>query len=117
MAVTLTDFGKTLRKLRIDHDVNLKNMADGLGVTSAFLSGVETGRKAINPGLINKISEILNLSDAESLELNAAASKTLSEVSIRVENDHDAEIAIMFARKVDNNTIDFDKLRKFLMEN
>ncbi len=68
----LTDFGKTLRKLRIDHDVNLKNMADGLGVTSAFLSGVETGRKAINPGLINKISEILNLSDAESLELNAA---------------------------------------------
>ena len=48
MAVTLTDFGKTLRKLRIDHD---------------------------------------------------------------------AEIAIMFARKVDNNTIDFDKLRKFLMEN
>jgi transcriptional regulator with XRE-family HTH domain len=73
MAVTLTDFGKTLRKLRIDHDVNLKNMADGLGVTSAFLSGVETGRKAINPGLINKISEILNLSDAESLELNSAA--------------------------------------------
>ena len=117
MAVTLTDFGKTLRKLRIDHDVNLKNMADGLGVTSAFLSGVETGRNAINPGLINKISEILSLSDAESLELNAAASKTLSEVSIRVENDHDAEIAIMFARKVDNNTIDFDKLRKFLMEN
>ncbi len=43
-------------------------------------------------------------------------SKTLSEVSIKVENDHDAEIAIMFARKVDDNTIDFDKLRKFLME-
>ncbi|CAI3120413.1 helix-turn-helix domain-containing protein [Acinetobacter baumannii] len=117
MAVTLTDFGKTLRKLRIDHDVNLKNMADSLGVTSAFLSGIETGRKAISPGLINKVSEILNLSEDESTELNAAASKTLSEVSIKVENEHDAEIAIMFARKVDDNTIDFEKLRKFLMEN
>ncbi|MCT9386114.1 helix-turn-helix domain-containing protein, partial [Acinetobacter baumannii] len=74
MAVTLTDFGKTLRKLRIDHDVNLKNMADSLGVTSAFLSGIETGRKAISPGLINKVSEILNLSEDESTELNAAAS-------------------------------------------
>lgn len=91
-------------------------MADSLGVTSAFLSGIETGRKAINPGLINKVSEILNLSDAESTELNAAASKTLSEVSIKVENAHDAEIAIMFARKVDDNAVDFEKLRKFLME-
>ncbi|MCT9386107.1 XRE family transcriptional regulator, partial [Acinetobacter baumannii] len=68
-------------------------------------------------GLINKVSEILNLSEDESTELNAAASKTLSEVSIKVENEHDAEIAIMFARKVDDNTIDFEKLRKFLMEN
>ncbi len=58
MAVTLTDFGKTLRKLRIDHDVNLKNMAMVWVITSAFLSGVRgTGPKAINPGLINKISE------------------------------------------------------------
>lgn len=117
MAVTLTDFGKALRKFRIDHEMNLKNMADSLGVTSAFLSGIETGRKALNPVLINKISEILNLSEEESRELNAAASKTLSEVSIKLDNDHEAEIAIMFARKVDEKTIDFDKLRKFLMEN
>ena len=84
MAITLTEFGKTLRKARIDHDISLKDLADLLNLSPAFLSGVETGRKAVNPSLINKITSVMNLSKTESDELNIAASKTLKEVSLRV---------------------------------
>ena len=37
----LTSFGKTLRKLRIDNEELLKDMALKLGVTLAYLSAVE----------------------------------------------------------------------------
>lgn len=117
MAITLTEFGKTLRKARIDHDISLKDLADRLKLSPAFLSGVETGRKAVNPSLINRIVSVMHLSEAESEKLNMAASKTLKEVPLHVSSDHEAEIAIMFARKVEENKIDFDELRKFLMKN
>lgn len=45
----LTGIGKFLRKLRIDNEEILKDMADALGVSSAFLSAVENGRKKM-PG-------------------------------------------------------------------
>ena len=43
----LTPFGQIVRKKRIDKFLTLKEMADALGVSSAFLSAVEMGRKAI----------------------------------------------------------------------
>jgi hypothetical protein len=39
----------------------------------------------------------------------------LQMASIERQADHDAEIAIMFARKVEENKVDFEELRKFLM--
>lgn len=43
----LTEFGKFLRKLRIDNGELLKDMAIKLNTTPAFLSMVETGRRSI----------------------------------------------------------------------
>ncbi|WP_309486022.1 hypothetical protein [Bartonella harrusi] len=40
-------FGKTLRKLCIDHSERLLDMAERLGVSVLFLSFVEIGRKSI----------------------------------------------------------------------
>ncbi|WP_309460957.1 helix-turn-helix transcriptional regulator [Escherichia coli] len=40
----VTSFGKTLRKMRIDRGMVLKNMADLLGVSSAYLSAIELGK-------------------------------------------------------------------------
>lgn len=37
----LTKFGKELRKIRIENDEILKDMADKLNVTAAYLSAVE----------------------------------------------------------------------------
>ena len=43
----ITEYGKFLRKLRIDQGQILKTMAEKLGVSSAFLSAVENGKKKI----------------------------------------------------------------------
>ena len=41
----LTEFGKALRKIRIDRQQLLKDMANKLGVSSAYLSAVENGKR------------------------------------------------------------------------
>ncbi len=43
----ITEFGRIVRKSRLNVGVSLKEMADALDVSSAFLSGLETGRKKI----------------------------------------------------------------------
>ncbi|HHU6304271.1 TPA: helix-turn-helix domain-containing protein [Klebsiella pneumoniae] len=45
--MALTDFGKAVRKARIDTGYTLLTMAKALGTTPAFLSGLETGTKKI----------------------------------------------------------------------
>ncbi len=54
--MALTDFGKTVRKARIDTGQTLLAMADALHTTPAFLSGMETGRKKIPTEWIGKIN-------------------------------------------------------------
>ena len=44
----VTSFGKFLRNLRMDIGELLLNMADKLGVSPAFLSGVENGKRKTN---------------------------------------------------------------------
>jgi len=51
----LTPFGKALRKLRLDLDISLKDMAEKLNVSSSFLSAVETGKKKIPQNFLEKI--------------------------------------------------------------
>ena len=52
----LTDFGKTVRKARLDTDETLATMAESLDVSPAFLSGLETGRKNIPEDWVEKIT-------------------------------------------------------------
>ncbi|KAB7660484.1 helix-turn-helix domain-containing protein [Plesiomonas shigelloides] len=55
--MALTEFGKAVRKARIDIGTTLLSMAQELGVTSAFLSGLETGTKKISLEWIKKIDQ------------------------------------------------------------
>ena len=42
-----TSFGKEIRKLRVDYDQTQKDLAKLLGVSPAFLSAVEVGKKQV----------------------------------------------------------------------
>jgi len=97
----LTPFGKALRKLRIDRGMLLKDMADGIGVTSSFLSGMETGRKAIPEGTVEKIATWAKLDKVATKQLTLAAEMSKQEFIIPADasfTDNDREAAVLLAR-------------------
>lgn len=58
--MALTEFGKTVRKARIDTGYTLKTMSEELNTSAAFLSGLETGGKKISKEWVNKISNFFS---------------------------------------------------------
>ena len=52
-----TSIGDFLRKLRLTKEQKLKDMAELLGVTSAFLSAVENGKKSMPDSWLRKIKD------------------------------------------------------------
>ena len=74
--MALTEFGKAVRKARIDTDSTLLTMSQELGTTPAFLSGLETGSKKIPLKWVKKIDSYTNAKGGEiarSPELPAVA--------------------------------------------
>ena len=58
----MTPFGDRMRKLRAERKVTLKDMAEALGVSSAYLSALEHGKRG-RPGwhLIQRILAYFNI--------------------------------------------------------
>ncbi|MGN1154660.1 MAG: helix-turn-helix domain-containing protein [Agathobacter sp.] len=97
----LTRFGKQLRCLRLENDERLKDMADKLGVTVAYLSAVENGKRAVPDAWISTLEENYGLTDNETADLQKAAYENKKDVRISLENANDAEmgLALSFARR------------------
>lgn len=57
--MALTSFGKAVRMARIQTGDTLLTMATALGVSSSFLSGLETGSKKIPKDWVSKIGNYL----------------------------------------------------------
>lgn len=53
--MALTEFGKAIRKARIDASETLSSMAKAIGVSSSFLSSVENGKKKMPQDKSKKI--------------------------------------------------------------
>ena len=50
-----TTFGKELRKLRIDKDENIHDMAKKLGISISYLSAIEAGSRNIPSDMVDKM--------------------------------------------------------------
>src|SRR5690349_19566525 len=79
----LTPFGKTLRKERLERGMMLGEMAEGLKVSSSYLSQIETGKKAVSDAFVRKCAQFLELNDTDTwaLERDAAASRVGDDVT------------------------------------
>ena len=78
MAV-LTPFGQVLRKLRIEKNITLQELSKKLGNSPAFISAVETGRKAIPDAFAVHVARALDLTQPQIQELRKAADRTRKE--------------------------------------
>ncbi|MEY8378762.1 helix-turn-helix transcriptional regulator [Lachnospiraceae bacterium 56-18] len=87
----LTKFGKQLRSLRIEKDLRLKDMADELGVTVAYLSAVENGKRAVPDSWVERISKEYDLSDQEVISMQKAAYENKKDIKINLENTKECE--------------------------
>lgn len=68
-----TALGKSLRKLRVDHDERMGDMAGKLGVSASYLSAVEHGRKNPPLGLADDVVDLYGLGAEKAQEITAAA--------------------------------------------
>ena len=111
----LTRFGKQLRKLRIDREERLKDMADRLDVTTAYLSAVENGKRTVPDAWVYEIIESYDLNNSEAQELQRAAYENKSDLTIDLNNTENTEVALSFARKFRKLTLEqADELQKML---
>ena len=95
-----TELGKFLRKLRIDADEILLDMANRLGVAPSFLSSVENGKKRMPSPWLNRICELYALTGQQKTEFERAVAATESQLVLSFENADVAnrELAVAFAR-------------------
>ena len=101
----ITEFGKALRKIRIDRGEVLRDMAARLEVSPSFISAIETGKKKIPTGFLDQIVALYNLTRAEERMLEDAAKDSVTAVKINLLGSDTTQrrAALVFAR-------DFGKL-------
>jgi transcriptional regulator with XRE-family HTH domain len=100
----LTPFGKAFRKIRIDRNLRLFDVACALGKSSAFLSAVETGKKQIPGSLPADLERALKLSNSEYMVLVAAADQTRRSVPVAGLSPRKRELVATLARRADELT-------------
>jgi transcriptional regulator with XRE-family HTH domain len=100
----LSPLGKELRKLRIDRDLRLFDMARKIDVTTGFLSAVENGKKAVPAGFVQRVVQAFDLSaqDATRLQQAADASRTSIKLELAGKGIASRELATAFARTFEN---------------
>ncbi len=106
-----TEVGKYLRKLRIDNEEILKNMADKLKVSSSFLSAIENGKKNMPESMEEKIIVIYNLDDEKIRAFRKAVEESMNSIQMDLKDTSNErkQLAINFARKFDSLDDDLTK--------
>lgn len=56
--MAVTKLGKELRKIRIDHEINRKQMAYKIGITDKLLSEIESGKTDMPIAVMNEVSDV-----------------------------------------------------------
>ena len=110
----VNNFGKFCRKLRIDRNELLYDMAGKLGVSSAFLSKVENGKKKPPEEWKDILIQEYDLDQKQIKELNQYMyeAQNYNNIDISYMIDSDRMMMLSFARKF--NSIDKNKLKEFL---
>lgn len=96
--MNITEFGAAVRKARIDAKVTMQAMAEDLGVSSAFLSSMEVGRKKISPEWVKKIDGYFRKKKVKTPDLQKLANVSNKEISLEGMNPQQAMMLAGFAR-------------------
>lgn len=95
----LTQFGKHVRKMRIDLDISLREMANGLGVSASYLSAVETGRRELTQSFAHRVAAFFEDRGCKTSELWDAADRSIDEINVSSLDEESRALVAAFARR------------------
>lgn len=98
----VTEFGKLVRKLRIERGETMVEMSGKVGRSPSFLSAMETGKKSIPSQIVDAITNVYQLSDQDAAALRASASASGHAFRLSPTTDEDRELVAAFAAKYDS---------------
>ena len=92
-----TVFGKELRKLRIDYDETIYQMAKKLDMSISYLSAIESGSRNIPGDLVDKLIEKYNLSNERSNAVKQAEAESAKELNVNLKGISPEQRKLIFA--------------------
>lgn len=113
----LTPLGKELRILRINRGEFLKNMADKLHITPAYLSAIENGKREPTKKFMDSLFAEYDLTEQKAEQIEKAYFETVNSVKIDVslQTREKRDLSLVFARRLDSLSEDEVKsIRKIL---
>lgn len=101
--VTMTDIAKFLRKLRIDNEQSLGDMAEKIGLSAAYLSAIENNKRVAPEDMKDKLFSKYSLSEEQKLEFARLVAESREKVEIDLKGVQEelfpeyVDTAVMFA--------------------
>ena len=92
-----TTFGKELRKLRIDKDETIHQMAKKLEMSMSYLSAIEAGSRNIPGDMVDKIIVKYKLNKERSENLRQAEAESAKEINVNLEGISKEQRKLVFA--------------------
>ncbi|MER9593186.1 helix-turn-helix domain-containing protein [Mesorhizobium australicum] len=105
-----TTLGKELRKLRIERDERILDMAGKIDCSTAFISAVETGRKTPPAGFEELIIKAYGLASQVAGKIRAAADESRRTFVLEPTSQLGRDTAGLMARKM--NSLSDEQLEK-----
>jgi len=116
----LTEFGKMLRKIRIDKGLLLKDLAGALSISPAYLSAVETGKKPIPDDFLGRIARYFDYSEhsEDYIALEDSVSMSKGEAPMKHLPQKHQQAVLAFARNLGSlNAEEVDQLLASIKQN
>ncbi len=118
-----TEIAKFLRKLRIDSDKSLGDMAEDLNLSAAYLSAIENGRRTAPEEMKDKLFSKYSLSEEQKLEFARLVAESREKVEIGLKgiqqdilNEY-VDTAVMFAHDLSQmNREQLAEVKEFLQK-
>lgn len=98
----VTKLGIFLRKLRLDNNEIMKDMAEKLGVSPSFLSAVENGKKKMPDSWLDSIINLYDLDQEKQNELMISIEESRTKVEIPLDEFSGSKkrLLLSFAREL-----------------
>lgn len=96
-----TIFGDAIQRIRQAAGMTLFEVASLMGLSSAFLSAIENGRKRVPDDFLQRWTAVLEVNDVQLRELQSKIAQTRGEVVVPLPgaSTQDADLATALARK------------------